>query len=594
MACLTSRPKNRCRRLDILRKRWLTISYVISLVVSLALLTAPSASFARWGSGGFGSLVNDLRTDVKNRIRELKGQNPEPNPNLKYALPVSFLHVPEEQRDGEAARAQDIEVWTMPKDKAKLALYYGVDGVEDSLPWRLYCLICQSETVRHLNRLMATRKEQINIYVMVQEHVYGKDLGILGYHQSRDAIIFPWKMPEGKTHYEDLANPERLRGLLLHEVAHSQDKTKYVEGGYGPDGSHSLNEITHNQMAYLEGWAYFNEALVSSESRQLISGTVDRGCAFQEGRGYLKKESTKADYEYVNRPVLTFDDFLSCEAYPAAVFLALLASEPLFPEEEMNRIMAVWEKTNRAARNVLTIVREYAQSYPKRAFAVATIVDVLTDFSGSSEFYSSFLQDERTYEEVRRAKIKRLWQAIGKTHTRISFAALAAGDIDGLIDIHLPEPVGEPQGEGHYIVEIVSARIKDSKESGEKWDLALPYNQDKSPCDPYVAAYVNGYQSPQPFLTTNVKKDETKPRWSSRAAIKLLPKDKVVFYLFDKDKYNDDLIGECISLTGEELGLGGTYHFRNCSRVEELTVTIKSVKPDDGDYMKLLGQGAAE
>ncbi len=564
-----------------------------ALLVSLIsiFLLQPQTLLAGWGNG-FGSLIDDLRADVKNRIRELKGKNPQPNPNLKYQLPVSFLHVPEEKRDGDAAGAGDIEVWTMPRDKNKLALYYGTYGVEESLPWRLYCLICESKTVRHLNRLMATRKEPINIYVMVQEHVYGRDLEVVGYMQSRDAIIFPWKMPPEKEFYADLAHPERLRGLLLHEVAHSQDKTKFVQGGYGPDGSHSFNEITHRQMAYLEGWAYYNEALVSDDSYTLISGTVDRGCEEQQGKGYLKKERNKGQYEYINRPQLTFDDFIACEAFAAATFLAFDKSELLEQDKERDRMMAAWNATNESERDIVTVVKKYGELHPERAFGAATILDVLTDFSGPEELFRSFTNNGLNYLEARRAKIKRLWQAVGKNQGRISFAALAAGDIDGLIDIHLPDP--EPSHDGAYIVEIIKARIKKRKETGERWDIKIPGSSDKRKCDPYVGAYVNGYQSPSPFLQTDSKRDDRTPCWSARGATKLSPQDKIFFYVFDKDKYNDDFIGECVSLSAEEIGAGGEYTFRNCGQVEELKVVIRAIKASDEEYMKLLGQDVAE
>ncbi|MBF0407149.1 MAG: hypothetical protein HQM10_07340 [Candidatus Riflebacteria bacterium] len=46
--------------------------------------------------------------------------------------------------------------------------------------------------------------------------------------------------------------------VLVHELAHSVDKAVHEDNAYGPDGSHSVNEITKPIAAFKEGWAIYN------------------------------------------------------------------------------------------------------------------------------------------------------------------------------------------------------------------------------------------------------------------------------------------------------------------------------------------------
>jgi hypothetical protein len=61
--------------------------------------------------------------------------------------------------------------------------------------------------------------------------------------------------------YFDNNTSDSAVSVLSHEVSHSFDRNMKEIKGYGPDGMHSINEITKPRAAFLEAWAEYNEMI---------------------------------------------------------------------------------------------------------------------------------------------------------------------------------------------------------------------------------------------------------------------------------------------------------------------------------------------
>lgn len=149
----------------------------------------------------------------------------------------------------------------------------------------------------------------------------------------------------------------------------------------------------------------------------------------------------------------------------------------------------------------------------------------------------------------------------------------AAAPSPGTTPVPAPGTTPAPApGASAYSVTVVRAEVKPTKADGSPWDVALPL-VGKSEPDPFVNAWVNGYKSPQPFMTTAVKDDTFTPVWEESGVGHLGPNDHIVFMVWDKDAVTDDLIGECKTGPMKSQALGEVV-FRECGQVISLVVRI--------------------
>jgi hypothetical protein len=140
-----------------------------------------------------------------------------------------------------------------------------------------------------------------------------------------------------------------------------------------------------------------------------------------------------------------------------------------------------------------------------------------------------------------------------------------------------PAPTPPPaSGAATYKVEIIKANIKEKKKDGQKWDAKIPFvgkEEDTAP-DPMVKAYINGYQSEKPFMTTQAGANTLYHEWKTSADANLKPGDKLYFMVWDKDKLDHDLIGECITDPVGSLSSGQDIVLKGCGQVDFIVVKV--------------------
>lgn len=131
-------------------------------------------------------------------------------------------------------------------------------------------------------------------------------------------------------------------------------------------------------------------------------------------------------------------------------------------------------------------------------------------------------------------------------------------------------------GGDSYYVEIIKADVQEEKSGGQQWDTKLPFvgkDGDEAP-DPFVQAYVNGYQSENPFLRTSAAQNTMFHEWRRGATVSMNPSDKIHFMVWDKDTADHDLVGECISDPVGALKTGDEITLKDCGQVSFLVFKI--------------------
>ncbi len=130
-------------------------------------------------------------------------------------------------------------------------------------------------------------------------------------------------------------------------------------------------------------------------------------------------------------------------------------------------------------------------------------------------------------------------------------------------------------GAPSYQVTVVKGNFKRKKEDGQAWDTKIPFiGKGGVLPDPFVQGFVNGYNSEHPFMETNTVNDKLYNVWNETGEAGLIGSDRIHFFVWDKDKIDHDLIGECKTDTIDKLPLGQEIVIRGCSQVDFLVVKI--------------------
>ena len=180
------------------------------------------------------------------------------------------------------------------------------------------------------------------------------------------------------------SSSSRLAGLLIHELAHTQDRTVLTRGSYGLDNRHYLSEITTPTAAFIEGWANYNQSLVDG----INSSNVFASCSS------ICRETSRGEYTAVSAP--SFSEHLSTEGVSAAIFIGVDSSG-----NRRQAIMRSFNATNRRSRDTLAVLEHYCQTNSNDSSRLASLVDVVTAFTGSAADFARFGQGGTDYYESR-------------------------------------------------------------------------------------------------------------------------------------------------------------------------------------------------
>lgn len=133
---------------------------------------------------------------------------------------------------------------------------------------------------------------------------------------------------------------------------------------------------------------------------------------------------------------------------------------------------------------------------------------------------------------------------------------------------------GGATGTGQYAVEVIKAEIQPTKSNGQTWDAKIPFVSSGIDPDIAVEVYVNGYQSEKPFMETPIGQEQTYFEWRATGRTDIQSTDYLHFVVWDRDKVDHDLVGECKSASISQIPLGQEITLNNCGQVKYLVFKV--------------------
>ena len=163
---------------------------------------------------------------------------------------------------------------------------------------------------------------------------------------------------------------------VFHEYAHFMDNTKRGSDtyGYGLDKTHYIDEVTSERMAFIEGWAEYNEMILTDEQVSEDGSTrqeIINICTDKTKKLGIESTTNEGDYsskvEIGNASCATL---LKSEAFDA--YLLFRLSQEI-GEDRINKVFVDTRWNNE--RNITDIVKRLVLLYPHKADTICSVVD---------------------------------------------------------------------------------------------------------------------------------------------------------------------------------------------------------------------------
>lgn len=167
---------------------------------------------------------------------------------------------------------------------------------------------------------------------------------------------------------------KEAQGMFMHEYSHTLDraipaglldegvKTFVRQGGflYGSDGNHFTNERTSARVAFMEGWAEFNELSITGEAER-----------YRQAVTTVTIENRNGKYTDYPATSLTGKDLLAVEGINALILWDIAATVPGGKE----KVFAAFAKSNNPFHSLKNLTQEFVRQNPDQTAVVAAIID---------------------------------------------------------------------------------------------------------------------------------------------------------------------------------------------------------------------------
>ena len=176
----------------------------------------------------------------------------------------------------------------------------------------------------------------------------------------------------GSAHFANQTNAEEGKSIFIHEYSHTLDKSAYIDGMYGLDKVHYLDEITTERAAFKEAWAEYNEMIESKDrvkeyekiarKNQLLkieSDTIG---------GYYRKE------DKVKAKNASAEQLLSNECFMATLLYRIHEKTGNNSKGE-DKVSVAFYATNGEDNNMSNVIKQFLKDNPEDAKVVYEIID---------------------------------------------------------------------------------------------------------------------------------------------------------------------------------------------------------------------------
>ena len=176
----------------------------------------------------------------------------------------------------------------------------------------------------------------------------------------------------GSAHFSNQTNPEEAKSVFVHEYSHTLDKSAYIDGMYGLDKTHYLDEITTERAAFKEAWAEYNEMIdykdrvkayeKIAKKNQLLKVESDTMGGF-----YLTDDKVKAKDA-------TAEQLMANECFMATLLYRIHEKTGNNSKGE-DKVSAAFYATNSEDNNMSNVIKQFLKDNPEDAKVVYEIID---------------------------------------------------------------------------------------------------------------------------------------------------------------------------------------------------------------------------
>lgn len=206
----------------------------------------------------------------------------------------------------------------------------------------------------------------------------------------------------GSAHFSNQTNAEEGKSVFVHEYSHTLDKSSFVDGMYGLDKSHYLDEITTERAAFKEAWAEYNEMIDFKDRARLYENIARKNQTLKVesdtiGGYYPKEDKVKAKNASV-------EQLLANECFMATLLYRIHEKTGNNSKGE-DKVSAAFYATNNKDNNMSSVIKQFLKDNPEDAKVVYDIVDKtllgkmtdkeFLDFVGENEDSLAYIENRK-------------------------------------------------------------------------------------------------------------------------------------------------------------------------------------------------------
>ncbi len=242
------------------------------------------------------------------------------------------------------------------------------------------------ERVKYVRLLTAAKNDLRARKVYTWPCCYGPDLRVYLPHRFTGR--------RGLDKYSHKADQDNfaLRGLLFHEIAHTQDLSVRERSSYGLDNEHYVDELLTVRAAFKEGWANYYQAIGDPcYAKQTVFKHLRKFRYERKVEPLVETLAGHSEYVQYDHP-MSQTPVLCSEMVNAAIFIAMDAGG-----KNRKKMIAAFAKSNQEYRHVNHLIKAYLDDNPSDALRVLRIIDFISDFNAEYGFARNF-GDEHSRE----------------------------------------------------------------------------------------------------------------------------------------------------------------------------------------------------
>ena len=180
------------------------------------------------------------------------------------------------------------------------------------------------------------------------------------------------KVQIGSAYFSNQTNAEEGKSVFIHEYSHSLDKSSFIDGMYGLDKAHYLDEITTERAAFKEAWAEYNEMIESKDRVKVYEKIARKNQLLMVesdtiGGYYRKEDKLKAKNA-------SAEQLLANECFMATL-LYRIHEKTGNNSEGKDKVSAAFYATNGEDNNMSNVIKQFLKDNPEDAKVVYEIID---------------------------------------------------------------------------------------------------------------------------------------------------------------------------------------------------------------------------